>query len=141
VNTVGTDPGEDSNRERSFGAGEISQGGELTARFAEENREIPLIVGSWRSCGELTHSAAGRIKPIAYRHSAFDEVRRRLVEIASRDFPSYSEPSISTGTGGARSREIGVRRSGFSIAKENLHRGFAIREIPKVTWQCGTTEI
>jgi hypothetical protein len=34
---------------------------------------------------------------------------------------------------------IGIRRSGVPIARENLYRGFAIREILTVTWARGTT--
>jgi hypothetical protein len=37
------------------------------------------------------------------------------------------------------SLRIGVRRIGVLDDKERLYVGFAIRDIPTVTWQCGTT--
>jgi hypothetical protein len=60
-------------------------------------------------------------------------VRRRLVEVATRDFLSYSESLISTGQVARDPRDRGSVFGGFNI-KKNLHRGFVIREIPTVTW-------
>jgi hypothetical protein len=68
----------------------------------------------WRSC-EGVNSRRTKNQAIAYRHSAFDEARFRLVEIASRDFPSYSGPSIRAGTGGTRSQESENRGSAFGV--------------------------
>jgi hypothetical protein len=58
------------------------------------------------------------------------------VEIANSDFPIPWEPLIVGGTGGTdlENRGFGVR--GFQ-QQGTLCRGFAIREIPKVTWQSG----
>jgi hypothetical protein len=82
-------------------------------------------------------------KPIGVRGSAFDEVRHRLVEIASRDFPNYSEPLIST-----RQVARDPGRSGFGVRNFSLQeistdelaipRSLIARE-KEVMWQRGTT--
>jgi hypothetical protein len=43
------------------------------------------------------------------------------------------------GTRVKESQYIGVRRIGVLDDREHLHVGFAISDIPTVTWQCGTT--
>jgi hypothetical protein len=55
-----------------------------------------------------------RIKAIGVQHLAFDEVRRRLGEIASRDFLNYLEPLISTG----------------QVARDPGRLGFGVRSFP-----------
>jgi hypothetical protein len=76
VNTLGTDPG-GARTERSFGAREFSKEVDQRTGFASEDREIPLTVGSWRSCAGVSPKAqkgTGR-RISAYRASAFDEAR------------------------------------------------------------------
>jgi hypothetical protein len=53
-----------------------------------ENCEVPPTLRSKRSCEGVNSQVH---QEASHRHSAFDEVSRRPVEIASRDFPSYSD--------------------------------------------------
>jgi hypothetical protein len=108
---------------------QVSEGFEL--REAVDNREILLTVRSRRSHGEVNPGAT------AYRHSRFKEVRRRLIEIAILDFPSYSEPLISIGQV-VRDPSI----SGFDVRGFRPQGNFTswIRDPrnPEVTWSHGT---
>jgi len=108
---------------------QVPKGFEL--REAVDNSEIPLTIRSWRSHGEVNPGAT------AYQHSGFKEVRRRLVEIASCDFLSYSEPLISIGQ---VARDPSISR--FDVRSFRPQGNFTswIRDPrnPEVTWSHGT---
>jgi hypothetical protein len=55
------------------------------------------------------------------------------VEIANRDFPSYSGPSIRAGTGGARSRGVGTRHIGVFRVERTVEkeRNPELRRVPQ----------
>jgi hypothetical protein len=64
---------------------------------------------------------AGDPEESAFGASGFPRQELLHVGIAIRDFPIGSEPSISAGTRGERSRRVGVRDIGVSGVVKLLH--------------------
>jgi hypothetical protein len=77
-----------------------------------ENREDPQTVRSRGSCGEVNSSA------IAYWHSATDEVRRDSLKSRVAISRVIRSRRSEQGRVASDPGRIGIRRSGFPIARE-----------------------
>jgi hypothetical protein len=133
----GNRPGRDSNQEKLMERKESSRRRIRRPGIAVENREIPLTVGSGEVARDLTLK---RRKNPAHRISAFgfDEAR---VACSLKSRVAISESTGAVDQSRDTWRKIPRSRGsalGVFDNRENLHRGSAIREIPKVTWQRGT---